>query len=107
MVFAWYPYARCLNSAIPTMDEKQKSISGTKEPIMTDASNSVKEGNVSIPTNTTLMGDSHVNKPQVTKDGFKLHPQPTADPLDPLNWSSMRKHTILGIVMFKYVFALF
>ncbi|KAJ9386885.1 hypothetical protein DTO063F5_3543 [Paecilomyces variotii] len=84
------------------MDEKQKSISGTKEPIMTDASNSVKEGNVSIPTDTTLMGDSHVNKPQVTKDGFKLHPQPTADPLDPLNWSSMRKHTILGIVMFKY-----
>ncbi|RWR00111.1 putative MFS transporter [Paecilomyces variotii] len=84
------------------MDEKQEPISGTKEPIMTDASNSVKEGNVSIPTNTTLVGNSHVNKPQVTKDGVKLHPQPTADPLDPLNWSSMRKHTILGIVMFKY-----
>lgn len=89
------------------MDEKQKSISGTKEPIMTDASNSVKEGDVSIPTNTTLVGNSHVNKPQVTKDGVKLHPQPTGDPLDPLNWSSMRKHTILGIVMFKYVFASF
>lgn len=37
----------------------------------------------------------------VLRDGVKLHPQPTADPLDPLNWSSFKKHTILGIVMFK------
>ena len=37
----------------------------------------------------------------VMRDGVKLHPQPTADPLDPLNWSSLKKHTILGIVMFK------
>ena len=37
----------------------------------------------------------------VTKDGVKVHPQPTADPLDPLNWSTWRKNTILGIVMFK------
>jgi hypothetical protein len=39
----------------------------------------------------------------VTKDGIKLHPQPTADPLDPLNWSFLKKHVILGIVMLKYV----
>ncbi|GAD93172.1 MFS transporter, putative [Paecilomyces variotii No. 5] len=83
------------------MDEKQKTMSGVQEPITTDASNSVKEGKVSVPTNMALMGDDHVD-PQVTKDGFKLHPQPTGDSLDPLNWSSMRKHTILGIVMFKY-----
>ena len=38
----------------------------------------------------------------ITQDGVKLHPQPTADPLDPLNWSPWRKNTILGIVMFKY-----
>lgn len=38
----------------------------------------------------------------VTKDGFRLHPQPTSDPLDPLNWSSFQKHTILGIVMYLY-----
>lgn len=38
----------------------------------------------------------------VTRDGFRLHPQPTADPLDPLNWSTFQKHTILGIVMFLY-----
>ncbi|KAF1991444.1 MFS transporter [Aulographum hederae CBS 113979] len=36
------------------------------------------------------------------KDGFKLHPQPTSDPLDPLNWSSGRKHGILAIVMALY-----
>ena len=37
----------------------------------------------------------------VMRDGVKVHPQPTADPLDPLNWSAWRKNTILGIVMFK------
>ena len=36
-----------------------------------------------------------------TPDGLKLHPQPTADALDPLNWSKLRKHTILAIVMLK------
>lgn len=36
----------------------------------------------------------------ISKDGVILHPQPTADPLDPLNWSSFRKHTILAIVMY-------
>lgn len=36
----------------------------------------------------------------ISKDGLKLHPQPTADPLDPLNWSWVRKHTILAIVMY-------
>lgn len=35
------------------------------------------------------------------KDGLKLHPQPTADPLDPLNWATWRKHVILAIVMLK------
>ena len=37
----------------------------------------------------------------VQKDGLKVHPQPTSDPLDPLNWSKTKKHTILAIVMFK------
>lgn len=36
----------------------------------------------------------------VSKHGLKLHPQPTADSLDPLNWTSWRKHTILAIVMY-------
>ena len=36
----------------------------------------------------------------VVKDNAILHPQPTADPCDPLNWSRLRKNTILGIVMY-------
>ncbi|KAK6381314.1 hypothetical protein LTS17_004371 [Exophiala oligosperma] len=38
----------------------------------------------------------------VMKDGIRLHPQPTSDPLDPLNWSSFQKHSILAIIMLKY-----
>lgn len=33
-----------------------------------------------------------------------IHPQPTSDPLDPLNWSAFQKNSILGIVMFKWVY---
>jgi len=40
--------------------------------------------------------------PLVMKDGIKLHPQPTSDPLDPLNWTSTRKNSILAIVMALY-----
>lgn len=36
----------------------------------------------------------------VVRDGIKTHPQPTADPMDPLNWSPAKKHTILAIVMY-------
>ena len=32
-------------------------------------------------------------------EGLELHPKPTSDPLDPLNWSSFKKHSILAIVM--------
>lgn len=36
----------------------------------------------------------------LSKHGLRLHPQPVVnDPLDPLNWSTLRKHTILAIVM--------
>ncbi|KAL2865160.1 putative MFS transporter [Aspergillus lucknowensis] len=38
----------------------------------------------------------------VEHHGIRVHPQPTSDPLDPLNWTRLQKHTILGIVMFKY-----
>lgn len=38
----------------------------------------------------------------VTRDGIQVHPQPTADSLDPLNWTSWRKHSILAIICFKY-----
>lgn len=37
------------------------------------------------------------------QDGDPVHPRPTLDTLDPLNWSRLQKGTILGIVMLKYV----
>ena len=37
----------------------------------------------------------------VMRHGVRLHPQPTTDPLDPLNWTSVRKHSILAVVMWK------
>ncbi|KAL2830078.1 major facilitator superfamily domain-containing protein [Aspergillus cavernicola] len=40
--------------------------------------------------------------PPIEQNGIRVHPQPTSDPLDPLNWSRLQKHTILAIVMFKY-----
>ena len=49
-------------------------------------------------------GDSIIREPYepaVLEHGIRLHPQPTTDPLDPLNWSSFKKHAILGVVMFK------
>ena len=41
--------------------------------------------------------------PILSRARVKLHPQPTDDPLDPLNWTSFRKHSILIIVMWMYV----
>lgn len=35
--------------------------------------------------------------------GMGLFPQPTNDSLDPLNWSSIQKHSVLAIIMFKFV----
>ncbi|KAJ6110505.1 Major facilitator superfamily domain general substrate transporter [Penicillium sp. IBT 16267x] len=43
-----------------------------------------------------------IDVPAITRNGIKLHPQPTSDALDPLNWSKLQKHAILAIVMFKY-----
>lgn len=42
----------------------------------------------------------HVEHHIVSKDGVVLHPQPTADALDPLNWSTWKKISILAIVMY-------
>ncbi|EPS32402.1 hypothetical protein PDE_07362 [Penicillium oxalicum 114-2] len=53
-------------------------------------------------TDTTVEeGITHiVSDSKVTVDGLKVHPQPTTDPLDPLNWSTFQKHGILGIVIY-------
>lgn len=42
----------------------------------------------------------NVERHIVSKDGVILHPQPTGDALDPLNWSACKKHSILAIVMY-------
>lgn len=46
----------------------------------------------------------HVAEPQTTfvRDGLAVFPHPTSDPLDPLNWSWGRKHSILAVVCLKY-----
>lgn len=43
-----------------------------------------------------------IGEAAIVRDGMRVHPQPTSDPLDPLNWSSLRKHSILFIVCFDY-----
>ncbi|KAF2141393.1 uncharacterized protein K452DRAFT_288096 [Aplosporella prunicola CBS 121167] len=57
-----------------------------------------KENHDNEDMQTTVETDMTV----VLKDGLKLHPQPTSDPMDPLNWSRARKNTILTIVMALY-----
>ena len=53
-------------------------------------------GHATLPESIALEADEVV----LGKDGFRLFPQPILDDeLDPLNWSSTRKHTILAIVM--------
>ncbi|RAH56243.1 MFS transporter [Aspergillus piperis CBS 112811] len=45
---------------------------------------------------------SDINSLPVEQHGTHVHPTPTSDPLDPLNWPRWQKHVILGIVMLKY-----
>jgi hypothetical protein len=53
-----------------------------------------------IPKYDEKTGDvENLNQVRLTKDTILMHPQPTSDPLDPLNWSFLRKHSILAIVM--------
>lgn len=49
--------------------------------------------------------ETHIKPDQaitILKDGLAVFPNPTSDPLDPLNWSSVRKHSILAVVCLKY-----
>lgn len=45
----------------------------------------------------------HVEHHIVLRDGVVLHPQPTADALDPLNWSACKTNSILAIVKVRTV----
>jgi len=51
------------------------------------------------------MEDLESSATYLTSDITELHPKPVPnDPLDPLNWSTFQKHTILAIVMALYVY---
>ncbi|KAK9237359.1 major facilitator superfamily domain-containing protein [Lipomyces kononenkoae] len=43
---------------------------------------------------------SHMKWPEKTKNGIILHPQPTDDPNDPLNWPRWRRDTALAVIGF-------
>lgn len=80
------------------MEEKSQPVADSETPPMNEKVE---------PQDDKVVSDEQLphgdGEPDITKDGLKVHPQPTGDPLDPLNWSRVRKHTILSIVMFKYV----
>lgn len=66
---------------------------------MVDSSGiSVVDEKHSLPIEPEALGETTIEQ-----NGMKTHPQPASDPLDPLNWSTLEKHTILGIVMLKSV----
>lgn len=78
------------------MAEKNDPTIETNMPSNTASSEASKE-KVDLPP---VLVDTIVEG-TITKDGIKIHPQPTSDPLDPLNWSRWRKYPILAIVMIK------
>lgn len=61
----------------------------------------LSESGDQTPVNVGHGAQIAIDMPAVNKKGIKLHPQPTSDALDPLNWSNFQKHVILAIVMFK------
>lgn len=63
----------------------------------------LSESGDQTPVNVGHGAQIAIDVPAINKEGTKLHPQPTSDALDPLNWSNFQKHVILAIVMFKYV----
>ncbi|KAF7562642.1 hypothetical protein G7046_g1497 [Stylonectria norvegica] len=56
-----------------------------------------------VPGTILLVDESHVATHR--KDAVVLHPQPSSDPEDPLNWSRGRKWMAIGMV-YLYVFAI-
>ncbi|KAJ5536382.1 Major facilitator superfamily domain general substrate transporter [Penicillium frequentans] len=67
-----------------------------------DPDQRLSESGDQTPVNVGHGAQVAIDVPAVNKKGIKLHPQPTSDALDPLNWSKFQKHVILAIVMFKY-----
>ncbi|KAI9669204.1 MAG: hypothetical protein M1817_004746 [Caeruleum heppii] len=66
-----------------------------------DSSNIVPEKDFSAAEKRTVENTDNLDA-IAFKDGVPLHPQPTADPLDPLNFPSWKKHVMVAIVMWMY-----
>ena len=66
----------------------------------------IREQEIGHETDVVLLdaGAAHLEKGQIgtlklAPDGHTvLHPQPTSDPNDPLNWSWTRKHLMLAVI---------
>lgn len=64
---------------------------------------SASEKTSSLQKDTSLDREAGVlHNARVDKFGKLLVPTPTADPMDPLNWSNAQKYTIVAIVCFSY-----
>jgi hypothetical protein len=62
-----------------------------------DEMESKKDLGTTVPSQAA---DSAHGEVILSEDRVVLHPQPVQDDaLDPLNWSSFQKHTVLAIVM--------
>lgn len=70
----------------------------TQEKLEQKSDGNPSPGMTSIPVEE----GTHIQYNMIANAGTKQHPQPTSDPLDPLNWSKFRKNSILAIVMLKY-----
>lgn len=70
--------------------EKSRSLSAAQEPssVLTDSDINVETGDA--------------NSVRVDPFGNPLSPMPTNDPFDPLNWTPIRKYTIISVVCFGY-----
>lgn len=72
------------------ISESMEGIENEKQRALPEDSGTVSDGSISHAANEIVL----------SKEGFKLFPQPVlGDNLDPLNWSFVQKHTILAIVM--------
>lgn len=67
----------------------EKTVVDVPDPTKTDAIGKEKQ--------ESIIGETFGGG--LMKNGIRIHPQPTSDPLDPLNWSTLQKFSIVAIVM--------
>lgn len=100
-VSPWNMYATLWRKSGALGSEAQYLFSATAES-STDLRNSEMEQSAQSERRAI---EQEVGEPDLgtsRRDAVSTHPQPTQDPLDPLNWTWRRKHAILSIVMFMY-----